>query len=246
MDAFRLIVAGMRSPLFILGIIFLSQTDSQQSKWPGQERHYDRRIYSSGYPADEDSEESEQTGRPARYPTVATAGRTAISVAGRTEKCGNNVRVSLDSRMEYDGLAQGNRIVLNPRALSQYPEPVQLFIFYHECAHIHIGADEVGADCWAVHRAVQEAWLDEETIQGICESFGPDMGTSPDGHPGSRQRCLLVRACYTRALAMYAPVRPNPSAPDRQLATVQPPAPTTARSDSRIPQNMQHFLLGVK
>lgn len=230
MDEFELRPAGKR--LALLCLIFAIFSYSERSEMLPQHSYYkpaDRRIQSAQFPPAEDDEPSEET-NPQADLELAGDGRS-VSVAGRTVKCRNNIRVSLNSQVPSEGVAHPGGITLNPRLLRRQPAMVQLFIFYHECGHHHIGGQEEKADCWAATRGVSEKWLEEQSIDEICSSFGRGNRPSEFGHPGARDRCQYLRSCYDAAVAKYGPVNPQTEtepdpAPARseEIATRQAPA----------------------
>jgi len=81
--------------------------------------------------------------------------------------------------------------------VARQPGPVGLFVYYHECGHHHVGASELGADCWAVRRGVREGWLDSAGLQQICTSFGNAPATAT--HPSGARRCSNLNRCFAAA-----------------------------------------------
>jgi hypothetical protein len=76
---------------------------------------------------------------------------------------------------------------------------VRLFVFYHECGHHHVGASELGADCWAVGQGVRQGWLDRGELGQVCRSFGNAPATAT--HPSGSERCANVERCLASAIA---------------------------------------------
>jgi hypothetical protein len=124
-------------------------------------------------------------------------------MAGRNLRCGS-VRSALDPRLPNLGISIPDQrlLVMNPTLLRRQPETVQLFVFYHECGHHHVGGSEFGADCWAVRRGVQEGWLDRPGLGQVCKSFGnaPDTPT----HPSGARRCANIDKCFASASTQVA------------------------------------------
>lgn len=141
----------------------------------------------------------------------------AMSIAGRSLRCGK-VRNVLDRGLPSEGAAAPGVLIINPRLLNRMPETVRIFVYYHECGHHSIGSSELGADCWAVKRGVNEGWLDRAGLRQVCRSFG-NMPRTPT-HPSSRSRCRSLDRCYARALAAKAP--PPVRKPLEQAKATQP------------------------
>jgi hypothetical protein len=120
----------------------------------------------------------------------------AITMAGRALKCGS-VRNVLDNRLPNLGIASPGVLVMNPRLLTQQPQTVRLFVFYHECGHHHVGGNEMKADCWAVGEGVREGWLDRKGLTQVCASFN-DAPPTPT-HPSGRARCGNLDRCFAAA-----------------------------------------------
>lgn len=115
----------------------------------------------------------------------------SLVVAGRTLTCGDTPTMIRD----IPGYAvSSNVIVLNLRALNALPRTVRWLVYYHECGHIHVGASEVEADCWAVKRARREGWLTASGLGQVCATFN-QVGHGA-AHPAPEQRCALMRQCY--------------------------------------------------
>lgn len=125
-------------------------------------------------------------------PSVAQQSNAALTIAGRAVRCGN-VRSILDPSLPIIGIAAPGLVVLNPRLLERAPQTVRLFVFHHECGHHHVGASEVGADCWAAKQGVQQGWLDRRGIEQVCRSFG--NGPATPTHPSGASRCASLQRC---------------------------------------------------
>jgi hypothetical protein len=109
------------------------------------------------------------------------------------------------------GLAAPGLLVMNPALLGRYSETVQLFVFHHECGHHHVGASELGADCWAVKQGVRDGWLDRPGLAQVCKSFGNVPATRT--HPAADRRCANLDRCFAAASATFAQrQRPEPAA----------------------------------
>jgi hypothetical protein len=122
----------------------------------------------------------------------------SLQIAGRNLRCGD-VRNILDPNLPNLGVSVPDRklLVLNPTLIAHQPKTVRLFAFHHECGHHHIGASELGADCWAVHRGVEDGWLDKAGLTAVCASFG--RGPATMTHPSGARRCHNIDHCFADA-----------------------------------------------
>jgi hypothetical protein len=133
-------------------------------------------------------------------PPVALQADGSLQIAGRSLKCGS-VRNALDARLPNLGISvpASKLLVINPALLARQSTTVRLFVFHHECGHHHVGGSELGADCWAVRRGVEEGWLDRTGLVEVCNSFGHAPATST--HPSGSRRCGNLDRCYNLAQA---------------------------------------------
>jgi hypothetical protein len=133
-------------------------------------------------------------------PVVSTRKDGGLEISGRVVQCGN-VRTRLDRNLPGLGAAapSSRLLILNPTQLQRQPDNVQLFVFYHECGHHHVGASELQADSWAVNRGVREGWLDKAALKQVCTSFGgmPETAT----HPSAARRCRNLDTTFASAMA---------------------------------------------
>jgi hypothetical protein len=150
-------------------------------------------------------------------PAMSVKRDGSLEMGGRKLRCGP-VRIMLPRRLPNLGVAGPGMIALNPRLLSQYPEIVRLFVFYHECGHHHVGGSELGADCWAVHRGVREGWLDRDGLGQVCRSVRDEPASST--HPSGRRRCGNLDRCFATAVA----------------ALPKPPSATASAGVSAVPR----------
>jgi hypothetical protein len=125
----------------------------------------------------------------------------ALSIGGRSLRCGD-VRNVLDPRLPNLGVAAPGVLVINPFLLKRQPGTVRLFVFHHECGHHHVGASELGADCWAVKQGVRQGWLDRPGLAQVCRSFGNRGPTAT--HPSSASRCAALEQCFANATSVTA------------------------------------------
>ena len=137
-------------------------------------------------------------------PTIDLQRDGALTMAGRTLRCGS-VRNVLDPRLPNLGLAARGVVVFNPRLLGRQTDTVRLFVFHHECGHLHVGQSELEADCWAIGRGVREGWLDRTGLRAVCRSFDgmPETAT----HPSAKRRCRNLDRCFASSVAALAKAR---------------------------------------
>ena len=141
----------------------------------------------------------------------------SVEIAGRKLSCGP-VRIMLPRRLNNLGVAGPGMIALNPLLLSRYPEIVRVFVFTHECGHHHVGASELGADCWAVRRGVRDGWLDREGLGQVCRSVRDEPESST--HPSGRRRCMNLDRCFASAIAALP--KPQDAIANAGAPTVRP------------------------
>src|SRR5262245_43494242 len=146
----------------------------------------------------------------------------SVEIGGRSLRCGK-VRSTLDPRLQNLGISIPARrlLVLNPTLLQRHPHTVRLFVFYHECGHHHVGASELGADCWAAERGVREGWLDKDGQPQFSQSVG-DAPATPTP-PSAARRCSNLDRCFASVSAAIARQSPKPtSAPPVSQSPAEP------------------------
>jgi hypothetical protein len=154
-------------------------------------------------------------------PAVRLQADGSIQIAGRLLKCAN-VRTALDARLPNLGISvpATRLLVINPMLLARQSKTVRLFVFHHECGHHHVGASELKADCWAVHRGVQEGWLNKAGLVEVCKSFEGAPATPT--HPSGARRCGNLDRCFAMAEAeRTAPARAHAQTPSATLPAPQ-------------------------
>jgi len=131
-------------------------------------------------------------------PPISLQPDGSLQIAARKLRCGA-VRNVLDTRLANLGISvpDAKVLVINPALVARQPGTVGLFVYYHECGHHHVGASELGADCWAVRRGVREGWLDSAGLAQICKSFGNASATAT--HPSGARRCGNLSRCFAAA-----------------------------------------------
>lgn len=121
----------------------------------------------------------------------------SIEIAGHKAVCTNST-IGINNRLPSEGMnLDGRRILLNLRLMKRWPNPVQLFVFYHECGHSFVGESELEADCWAVRNGIKQEWLKEENLPGICASW--EGAPETDTHPSAQRRCRNLYKCFKNA-----------------------------------------------
>lgn len=153
------------------------------------------------------------------------AGRS-VTLAGHKLSCGRNVDIMIDRELPSEGGAGDTTLILNPVMLNKQPPTVRLFVFNHECGHIHVGDSELDADCYAVNHGVNEGWLDRKGLNQVCDSF--EGAPETDTHPSAKRRCANLDRCFAKAMAdkeLKAPAPVPAVLPPQQTATITKSAP---------------------
>jgi hypothetical protein len=140
-----------------------------------------------------------------------------IEIAGRSLSC-SGVRIRLDRSIPSEGAAAPGIVLLNPSMLRSQPDSVRLFVFHHECGHLHVGESEMEADCWAIGRGVRDGWLDEKGLKDVCRSF--DGMPETDTHPSAKRRCRNLDRCFAKAQARTQVAAAPPTAPQTAMPTL--------------------------
>jgi len=128
-------------------------------------------------------------------PTITKSAEPTIN--GEKLIC-KNTTVATDNNIPSEGLNLGNGrhnfILLNMRMMRSYSVVLKKFIFYHECAHSHIGESELLADCWAINEGVKGNWLKKENLPEICASW--EGAPETETHPSAVRRCNNIYKCF--------------------------------------------------
>jgi len=160
-----------------------------------------------------------------------------VEIAGRSLACGS-VRVTLDRRIPSEGAAAPGILILNPRMLRSQPDAVRLFVFHHECGHLHVGENELAADCWAIDRGVRDGWLDQKGLEDVCGSF--DGMPETDTHPSAKRRCRNLDRCFAASAAALA--KPRPANVGAAVARSQPaPVPRLVSGPTLISSGVVRY-----
>lgn len=141
--------------------------------------------------------------------------KTEVLLGGRMISCGG-AGIIMDNSLPSEGAgsmpgtgnpADGN-LWLNPKMLMKQPEQVRLFVFYHECGHLHDKGvlkngryverseyeAEFWADEWATRTGVEMGWLTKPGTKEVCNSFEDAPDTS--SHPAGQKRCDRIFKLY--------------------------------------------------
>ncbi len=139
-------------------------------------------------------------------PPISLQPDGSLQIAARKLRCGD-VRNVLDARLLNLGISvpDAKLLVINPARVARQPGTVRLFVYHHECGHHHVGASELGADCWAVRRGVREGWLNSAGLAQICKSFGNAPATAT--YPSGARRCSNLSRCFAAAVSKSDPSR---------------------------------------
>jgi hypothetical protein len=156
----------------------------------------------------------------------------SVTLAGRKMNCGK-ADIMIDRNLPSEGGAGETVLILNPNMLNQQPPTVRLFVFTHECGHIHVGDSELDADCYAVNRGVKEGWLNRKGLAEVCNSF--EGAPETDTHPSAKRRCAHLDRCFAKAEADMTPIAPKP-VPARVPAKL-PPVETAAAPELPVPKS---------
>lgn len=93
-------------------------------------------------------------------------------------------------------------IALDPDRLASLPPKLQVFFYWHECAH-HVLAhnyaptinSEIEADCWSINAGRDRGLFTREDVQGFAPYFAQSRG-SPFGHLKGPKRAELLVSCF--------------------------------------------------
>src|SRR5262245_38331688 len=124
----------------------------------------------------------------------------AMDIDGRQLVC-KNALVTIKNDIGNLGLTvlKPPHIVLNTQILSRYSPQVRRFVFLHECGHVHVGGNELAADCWGLQQGLKEGSLTEQSLDPICKSWGNAPATNT--HPSAKQRCADLYRCFKQVTA---------------------------------------------
>jgi hypothetical protein len=85
-------------------------------------------------------------------------------------------------------------IYLNPLILGNLPTVLKLYWVGHECGHTAVGANEAGADCWAVKTGRNQGWFPPSAFNALYAMFANTPGDMAHGSGNSRLQNMYN--CY--------------------------------------------------
>jgi hypothetical protein len=150
----------------------------------------------------------------ARFPLAAEAVSTLVCALGlwtfsalgvSAQQCSQGVAIIGGRPMScpaiiclapgLDDVARGGsgQVFLNPTLFS-LPDPVQQFVFAHECAHAQGIMNEQAADCQAICWGKQLGAITPLMLQQLCQAVWLTPGDWT--HFPGPARCSMMSACY--------------------------------------------------
>jgi hypothetical protein len=156
----------------------------------------------------------------------------SVTLAGRKVSC-EKADIMIDRELPSEGGAGDTTLILNPVMLNKQPPTVRLFVFNHECGHLHVGDSELDADCYAVNHGVREGWLDRKGLDQVCDSF--EGAPETDSHPSAKRRCAALDRCFAKAMTektIKAPAPVRAVMPPQQTASIPTSVPDLPVSKS--------------
>ncbi|WP_233810288.1 hypothetical protein [Paraburkholderia sp. HP33-1] len=88
----------------------------------------------------------------------------------------------------------GQAILINPAVVGTFPHVLKLWAYAHECGHAFVGANEIGADCWAVTTGKHQGWFPPQAFSALIQLFGNNPGNL--NHPPGPVRIQAMLQCY--------------------------------------------------
>lgn len=119
-----------------------------------------------------------------------------LTIDGKKVGCKQSPTV-LDPNLRDFAMAFPGFIVLRPDVIATVTRPVALWIYYHECGHIHGIRNESKADCFAVQRGRRQKWLTSRGLGEVCNFIR--KGRASHVHLSGPQRCAKMRQCFAQA-----------------------------------------------
>ncbi len=114
-------------------------------------------------------------------------------IDGYPVSCGGAPTVLIPSLPDA-AMNNGQAIAINPIVVQQLPTVLKLFTYAHECGHFFSGADELGADCWAIRIGRDQGWFPPEAFQFLIQLFQGNPGNI--NHPPGPIRIQNMLNCY--------------------------------------------------
>lgn len=116
-----------------------------------------------------------------------------LELDGRRMMCGRSPTV-LDNDLQDLSAAYPKFTILNPRRLAGLPSSVKFWAYSVACSFQLRGPDPDTADCYAIRRGVQDAWLTTRGLKEIC-AYLQSSRKSGQGDIGGSQRCERLHKC---------------------------------------------------
>lgn len=124
-----------------------------------------------------------------------------LTIDGRPVACKRSP-VVFDHNLHDYAVSFPGFIVLRPDVIATVTKPVALWIYHHECGHLHGIKDESEADCFAVARGQREKWLSAQGLEEVCAFIS--KGRASAVHLSGPERCVKMRQCYKQPGARVA------------------------------------------
>ncbi len=128
-----------------------------------------------------------------------------LMIDGLRVNCGRTPVLISEHSPDF-GAARRGLIILNPLKLRRLPRDAKLLVYYHECAHQHIGSSELAADCWAVQKVRREGLMDRAGLKKAC-SFIKRLPANRR-HPSGIMRCRQMTRCFNQTFRQKAARQP--------------------------------------
>lgn len=116
-----------------------------------------------------------------------------FSMDGIPVFCGQLPTV-LDSSIPDAAMNNGQAILINPAVVGTFPTELKLWAYAHECGHAIVGANEIGADCWAVVTGKHQGWFPPQAFGYLIQLFQNNPGNI--NHPPGPVRIQAMMQCY--------------------------------------------------
>lgn len=116
-----------------------------------------------------------------------------LKIDGKQVVCKQRPTV-LDPSLDDFAVSYPGFIVLRPDVFKTVTTAVALWIYQHECGHLHGIKDESEADCFAIQRGRREKWLTPQALEEVCTFIS--KGRASAMHLSGPDRCMAMRQCY--------------------------------------------------
>lgn len=100
----------------------------------------------------------------------------------------------LTTQINDAAMTDGRAIYLNPAVMGSWPTVLKIWMYAHECGHLHVGANESAADCWAVRLGRDQGWFRPAAFQGLMQLLRHNPGDVT--HPPGIARLNNMMHCY--------------------------------------------------